>query len=549
MSTFRETFSYQQNLTSYDFGGIIKGVLPQGVYGIGSVSYGSGTAGVVSDLILTDIYAVVNNTSQADTASYKDYAVRVYIPSETLSTTTTLPGFSNNYPLLAIRTAYTGSGTSKTVLVTVEKTITSGTRESGTESTDHTRRAEDVIIGRYAMSEVGFNTSSAFDTSWAMYALKKGSFASPVVNYGFFVTPIDGSTTDKVGVDSGTALTRSSIVSLPSSTLSVKNSGSTRYNYVYLDSTGALKIQPGTASAYENFFGRSIVALIDKTSGSTVVDQSKIKNVLGSVRNEIDAASLRVNTTSSTTSSVGSNGEINPSFNGLTIAPNFSVAATKSYTAQDVLAELWKDVTTLRGSGTIDSTYSTIVLISAATKDLKDRMSDAETIHSNLFASLPPTLTAFSTLTATPSTSTSVYLSTDASYFTITSKTKGTAIYGSESSVTYKIPSSTQTHAGLMSSDDKKKLDTLTAGSDVSYSVKKQIDDSIAANNKAMGVSSDGTTRYSETGVTQTMTLEARVRNLEKLLMGKKVQSTVASDTDSGSITVGDLSVSGTLRY
>lgn len=556
--TSNGVFTYKQALTSVQFGRLFKGILPPGVYEYESMAITGSTS---QNIEILNLRAVVYNTLEESTASYRDYAVHVDIPSANVTIdSANVARLSNDYPLVALRYTYDNtSNSSADILAVSESTVKSSDYSSLADyytavSDDiHLRREDDVILFRYKLTTntsgvTVFDTDVKVDTSWTDFALfpDRTTQTIPLINHGLRVVTASNSTTDTVVVRSNTVITQNGLntptggnVSLPA----YSGSG-TRVDYIYLDTTGAIKVQQGanataTTAVPENFFGRRILATVSRSAAGAYVSPTMLTQMDEYSHAEMDASTLLVRTSTSADTTGKNLINLNANTN-IKATPAYST--TKSlYTIQDILATLWNTVSTLRGTGT-ETTYTTITAISNETLSLHNyRVSLVA-----LADSQPDTIvSAISTPTSAPSSSTALYTDANNAYFnysysksTGVTDTTGTTLrsnYASQTAISFNIPASTQTTAGLMTAEDKTKMDTLTDGMTVDRSIATYIDEAITANN----------TTYAITTPSTGLTLEERIKNIEMTLWGA-TPTTVA--TQQG-LTIENIKVTGNLIY
>lgn len=602
---FDETFSYGQSLSSAEFGSLLKGILPAGIYHIDSSS-GYATTGSSNEIRLREVYAIVYNTSETSTQSYGDYASRVYIDSHVITIGNN--NLNNAYPLLALRETYTHEqDRGVSIIAVTEKVysdiedaqgiatiVTSVSGMSTTEASSHLRRENDVIIGRYALTSnnLYFSSSVAFDTGWTTWALRDLGSTTPLISRGYWVKSALNNTTvfNTVRVDSGSALGSSGLVVTGDSTLNVfggpDGNRPSLYDYIYIDRDGVPRVETGNTQRYENFFGRNVVALISRSSGTaTTIRQNNIVNVADCLRGEVDAASLRVRITNSVSSGSTSsyvdttNGYLVPAGN-ITAVSRFSVNTDENYTVQDFIGAIWNEVNTLRGSTIIAgrtgdesaSYYGVFSTLGVLTCNLRKELDSHKAMVSEVMFTNPASLLSNITAGVPPQGTSATALSTDSSnvylkidYSNKKSKTVSYTLrdlnspndpssdtqystteyyYGDVATRYMLIPSANQSSAGVMSSEDKKRLDTLYGSGLGNKNIADYVAQKIRQNNIDMGVTDSEGNRIQDG--TQTLTLEQRIRNIEVALWGSTVQSSVK--TVQG-LEVGNLTVTNSLKY
>ena len=274
-------FHFRQPLKSVEFNRIFSKTLPAGIYEGGTMSR-------VSNLILTvDPLSVIIEDDLG-----KDVAVRIRTVQPVNLTIDPVP----SQPLVVLRYEWKEDVDNYMEFVQVSETIK--------EDSAINRHVRDLIIGKIVFEGTNIAPTNSFDYTRASY-----SFANPQRDHLLPLltvkTPVGVENARKVYVEGGKVITEQGLVEIIGGYSPViSNTGALgRWDYVYLDNAGAVKIQEGveaTSPRVKPFYSRKVLALIKRGANRSDIKGGDIFGCKNEDRAEILSSTILVKDAGST---------------------------------------------------------------------------------------------------------------------------------------------------------------------------------------------------------------------------------------------------------
>jgi hypothetical protein len=271
----QRVFHYRQPLESAQFNRIFSKTLPPGIYEGGVFNRVTGTSISIDPLSVIIEDATVNS----------DIAVRI----RTLDPVVISIAEDIDRPLIVVR--YVWAEDSENYMEFIQVTESLG--EAITE-----RHEKDLILGKIVFDGTTIASTNSFD-----YTRADRAFANPQSDHLLPLlvvrTPVGTGNEKKVYVEGGKVLTDSGLVELVGqySPIISDTSSFGRWDYLYLDNSGILRVQEGVESASPTtkpFYGRKVLAIIKRGAGRTDIKGDDIYSCRSAERGEIKSSTILV---------------------------------------------------------------------------------------------------------------------------------------------------------------------------------------------------------------------------------------------------------------
>lgn len=272
-------FYYKQELASSEFNRLLSKTLPAGLYEGGSFTRLSESE------ISIDPFVVVIEDSNVESS---DVATRI----RTLEAVTFDLEADTDRPLVVAR--YEWEETTENYLQFVQ------TSEEIDDSSLTSLHSYDLVLGKVVFNDSGkIEETNSFDYTRTNYAFSNSLSSFLLPNFKV-KTPIGTANKKKVYIESGKVLTAKGLVDL-SGTYSDEISDTishSRWDYIYINDEGEIRIQEGEESEYPKtkpFYSRRVLAIIKREAGRTDIKGSDISSCFSAKDAELKSTSILVN--------------------------------------------------------------------------------------------------------------------------------------------------------------------------------------------------------------------------------------------------------------
>lgn len=259
-----KVFFYKQSLKSDEFNRVFSKTLPTGIYEGGSFQY------INENTFYINPFSIV-----IEDRNNRDIAVRIRIIQQLLATITP----SLDYPLVIARFTWEEGIESYLQILQVSETEGTNTLELN---------PKDIILGKLNLVDIGGVVTIRPQPYSFDYTRKNISLISAekevLQDHLFVRAPKSSEAQNKVYVEGGFVRLSSGVKEIigglyPSSGIS-NTAGTSRTDYIYIDTDGSVKVDEGGSSGVSNpYYGRKVIAEIRREAGRNSIRGSEIFNI------------------------------------------------------------------------------------------------------------------------------------------------------------------------------------------------------------------------------------------------------------------------------